>query len=402
MSSRFFNGFAFKGLFAFCLANLLICFAVARSPSDNGDSQGGSADAVAKSKPGKTATAVVAGGCFWCVETDFEKAPGVVNVISGYSGGRLKQPNYDNYKSGGHREVALVEYDPKEITYAGIVEWLVKHIDPTNSRGQFNDVGKQYSPAIYYASDEEKEEAERVLEAIDKMKVYRSPIRVAVEKREPFWPAEARHQDYHHKNKIKYSFFRYQSGRDRFVNAHWGAKANMLELPGARPDSAEAVGKDDSLALFDKWKTYEKPPIEELRAKLSSIQFRVTQQDGTETAGTNKYNKNKQAGIYVDVVSGAPLFSSADKFESGTGWPSFVAPISPVAVMNKADNKNVFLGPRIEVRSRFGDNHLGHVFGDGPAARGGKRYCMNSAAMRFIPKKDMEKEGYGEFLKFVE
>lgn len=402
MSKRSSQGRVFRGLFAFTIANMLFGLALARTPSDKGDSQDGSVQAGAERKVGKTATAIVAGGCFWCVETDFEKAPGVVNVISGYSGGRLKQPNYDNYKSGGHREVALVEYDPKEITYAGIVEWLVKHIDPTNSRGQFNDIGKQYSPAIYYANDKEKKEAERVLGAIDEMKVYRTPIRVAVEKREPFWPAEEYHQDYHHKNKIKYSWFRLQSGRDRFVTAHWGAKANMLELPGARPQAAEAPGKDDSLALFQKWKNYKKPPIEELRQKLSSIQFRVTQQDGTEAAGSNKYNKNKQAGIYVDVVSGAPLFSSADKFESGTGWPSFVAPISSVAVFNKVDNKNAFLGPRIEVRSRFGDNHLGHVFGDGPAARGGKRYCMNSAAMRFIPKKDMEKEGYGDFLKFVE
>ncbi|GAB5402489.1 MAG: peptide-methionine (R)-S-oxide reductase MsrB [Aureliella sp.] len=379
---------------------LSVCYSVCAAPIEDGDNRT-QTGANGRPVPAKTKTAIVAGGCFWCVETDFENAPGVVNVISGYSGGRSKNPTYKTYKTGGHREVALVEYDPTQINYAGIVEWLVKHIDPTNGRGQFNDIGKQYSPAIYYQSAEEKTEAERVLKAIEEMRVYKSPLRVDVEERAQFWPAEEYHQDYHHKNHIKYTFFRLQSGRDRFVASHWGPRANVLELPGAQPESAEKGTSDESQSLYKQWVNYEKPSQAELRQKLSPIQYRVTQQDGTETAGSNPYNKNKRAGIYVDIVSGAPLFSSSTKFDSGTGWPSFTQPIDPAAVMTKIDNKNVFLGPRIEVRSRFGDNHLGHVFNDGPANRGGKRFCMNSAAMRFIPKADMEKEGYGDFLKFV-
>lgn len=385
----------------YCLALTSLSSVAAERPGSTDQDRSGQAVADAtRPSPTKTETAIVAGGCFWCVETDFENAPGVVDVISGYSGGRRKNPTYENYSTGGHREVALVEYDPREITYAGIVEWLIKHCDPTNPRGQFNDNGKQYSPAIYYADAEQKQTAERVIKTIEDMKVYPRKIRVAVEPRAKFWPAEEYHQDYHHKNSIKYRWFRLQSGRDAFVARAWGNRAHQLELPGSRPESASG-GAANVQELYREWASFEKPSEEELRETLTPLQFRVTQRDGTETPGANPYNKNKKAGIYVDILSGAPLFSSTDKFESGTGWPSFVRPISPLAITTKPDNKNIFLGPRIEVRSRFGDNHLGHVFSDGPRNRGGKRFCMNSAAMRFIPKEEMKKEGYEDFLPFV-
>ncbi len=355
-------------------------------------------------------SAVFAGGCFWCVETDFERAPGVVDVISGYSGGRSKMPTYETYAAGGHREVVFVVYDPTQVTYAGLVEYFIKHIDPLNRYGQFNDKGLQYSPAIYFANDQEKAEAQRVIDAIDAMKVYRGKIGVALEQREAFWPAEEYHQNYHHKNGMKYQFFRLASGRDAFVNKHWGLRAANLELAGAIPEGAASEGSTATSATDlnsaespseDKpWESFRKPKLVELRKTLSPMQFKVTQQDGTETAFRNEYWNNKHEGIYVDIVSGAPLFSSQAKFESGTGWPSFVVPIEAEAVIYKTDRKMFY--SRVEVRSRYGDSHLGHVFDDGPVALGGKRYCMNSAAMRFIPKEKMEEEGYGAYLKLFD
>jgi peptide methionine sulfoxide reductase msrA/msrB len=352
------------------------------------------------------ASAIFAGGCFWCVETDFEKAPGVVDVISGYSGGRTKHPTYENYASGGHREVVFVVYDPSEVTYAGLVEYLIKHIDPTNRRGQFNDVGLQYSPAIYYENEQEKQAAEQVVAAIDQQRVFRGRVGIAIEPRTAFWPAEDYHQDYHRKNGVKYATFRLLSGRDQFVARHWGNRASLLELPGALPEGrmTKLVQAAQEVPVQEKpkpWLTFRKPSPIELKKKLTAIQYKVTQQDGTEVAFRNVYWDNKKEGIYVDIVSGAPLFSSTAKYESGTGWPSFVEPITADAVTYKID-RSLFFAARTEVRSRYGDSHLGHVFDDGPPARGGKRYCMNSAALRFIPKEEMEEEGYGEYLRLFE
>lgn len=394
-----------KFKFALLAAGLLSAFFLVRSYATQPMGPDDTSSGVGVSE--KHASAVFAGGCFWCVETDLEKAPGVINVVSGYSGGRTKNPTYKNYASGGHREVVLVVYDPSEVTYAGLVEYLIKHIDPTNRRGQFNDRGVQYSPAVYYETEQEKEAAERVIAAIDDMRVYRGKVQVAVEERSEFWPAEEYHQDYHSKNSIKYNYFRYSSGRDAFVRKHWGHLASELQLPGAYPDADEATGgvatatgTAETQTNGQPWLNFRKPSELELKQKLTAIQFKVTQQDGTEPAFRNEMWDNKKSGIYVDVVSGAPLFSSAAKFDSGTGWPSFTEPLSPDAVVYKVDRG--LLTVRTEVRSRYGDSHLGHVFGDGPRDRGGKRYCMNSAAMRFIPKQRMEQEGYGEYLKFVD
>ncbi|MEZ6135738.1 MAG: peptide-methionine (R)-S-oxide reductase MsrB [Pirellulaceae bacterium] len=346
-------------------------------------------------------SAIFAGGCFWCVETDMEKAPGVIDVISGYTGGRTKQPNYRNYASGGHREAVFVLYDPSKVTYAGLVEYFIKHIDPTDQAGSFKDRGRQYSSAIYYENDDEKAEAERVIAALDSTKIYRRKIGIDVEERVAFWPAEEEHQDYHAKNSAKYAFYRSQSGRDAFIQRHWGQRAALLEIAGAIPQEVEQAGEK----MVDKndarpWEKFKKPSLAELRKKLDGLQFKVTQQEGTEPAFRNTYWDNKAEGIYVDVVSGEPLFVSTDKYESGTGWPSFVKPIDPTYIVYKEDRG--FFTTRIEVRSKFGDSHLGHVFTDGPADRGGKRYCMNSAAMRFIPRKDMKAAGYEEFLKLLE
>ncbi len=348
-------------------------------------------------------TAIFAGGCFWCVESDFEKLSGVSRVVSGYTGGRSKHPQYQNYAAAGHREAIFVVYDPSRITYAGLVEYFLKHIDPTDRSGQFRDRGRQYSPAIYYGNAEEKAAAERVLNAIREMDVFRGKkIVVAVEPRQPFWPAEEYHQDYHLTNALKYSLYRTASGRDAFLATHWGQRASVLELPGALPEETEAVEGDRGAIqrARQKWANFRKLSPVELKKRLTAMQYKVTQEDGTEPAYRNPYWDNKHEGIYVDVVSGEPLFSSRDKYDSGTGWPSFVQPITPDAVVYRLDRKLFVV--RTEVRSRFADSHLGHVFDDGPPDRGGKRYCMNSAALRFVPKERMEAEGYGEFLRLFE
>ncbi len=397
------------------------------------------------------ASAVFAGGCFWCMESDFERAPGVIDVISGYSGGRTKGPTYETYAAGGHREVIFVVYDPTVVTYGGLVEYLLKHIDPINRRGQFQDPGTQYAPAIYFASEQEKTAAEKVIASIEERKVFRGKLQVVLQERQVFWPAEDYHQNYHVKNSAKYQFYRMSSGRDAFINRHWGLYANELELPGAFPeqhfqtnsvDSAPAktapiakaapgtplgetsdnlgvtppvlisgtkagteLGEETRLGETSDdappaWTTFKKPTTEALRKQLTKLQYRVTQNDETEQAYANQYWDNHQAGIYVDVVSGAPLFSSSAKYESGTGWPSFFQPIVSDAVVYKQDHHLLYT--RIEVRSRYGDSHLGHIFDDGPIAFGGKRFCMNSAALRFVPREKMAAEGYEEYLSQVE
>lgn len=306
---------------------------------------------------------ILAGGCFWCMVKPFDQWPGILKIRAGYTGGTTPNPTYQQVCQGGtgHVEAVRIEFDANIIGFQEILRIYFQSIDPTDPGGQFADRGDTYQTAIFYTSSKQKIVAESYINELNASGTR--TIIVPVLPAKDFYEAEEYHQDYYKKNALHYNLYYKGSGRKEYVENH-----NIM-VP------------------------YHE---EELKEKLTPLAYHVTQENGTEPAYSNEYNENFAKGIYVDVVSGTPLFSSKDKFHSGCGWPAFSTPIHHQTIFEKSDSTHGML--RTEVRSMSANSHLGHVFDDGPRESGGLRYCINSSALRFIPAEKMVEEGYGHYL----
>ncbi|WP_223700929.1 peptide-methionine (R)-S-oxide reductase MsrB [Sutcliffiella deserti] len=329
------------------------------------------------------AYATFAGGCFWCMEPPFEKLPGVYEVISGYTGGQLENPSYNDVTTGttGHVEAVIITYNPNVIEYSTLLDVYWRQVDPTDDKGQFVDRGTPYLSVIYYHNEEQQQAAIASKKALEDSGRFNQPLVTEIKEVETFYIAEDYHQDYYLKNTFRYDYYRNNSGRDAFLDKVWGEDRHI---------TPEVNTNNNSLLHLSK---------EELRSVLTNEQYYVTQEDGTEEPYNNEYWDLEEEGIYVDIISGEALFSSKDKYDSGTGWPSFTKPLVEDNIVELEDRG--FFTVQTEIRSKLGNAHLGHVFDDGPEPTG-LRYCMNSAALRFVPKGELEKEGYAEFVELFD
>lgn len=315
-----------------------------------------------------------AGGCFWGTEHFFSLVDGVAETEAGYANSRVASPSYREVCSGatGAAETVRVVYDPAKVSLPFLIGLYFKTIDPTSLNRQGNDAGTQYRTGIYYTDPADRSV---INEAMARESAHHTaPLAVEIRPLENFYAAEDYHQQYLDKNPGSYCHI----------------------SPGLMRMAAQA--KDPSKTQSNA-ANYRKPSDAELRRRLTPEQYAVTQHGATERPYTNAYDREFSPGIYVDITTGQPLFVSSDKFDSGCGWPAFSRPISPDALTEHPDNSHGMR--RVEVRSSVGDAHLGHLFPDGPRATGGMRYCINSAALRFIPRSEMKREGYGEYLPLL-
>lgn len=319
-------------------------------------------ETVAREGSDERREAYFAGGCFWCMEWPFEALPGVESVIAGYAGGAEDTADYKTVSTGQteHREAVQVIYDPALISYSDLLETYRRQIDPTDEGGQFTDRGFHYTTAIYYQDEMEQAQAQESRQELADSGRFDNEIATQIVPFTTFFPAEEKHQDYYLKQSERYNQYKKWSGRAGFIDQVWGDTQDL--------------------------------------SHLTELQRRVTQEGYTERLFDNEYWDEKREGIYVDIIDGTPLFSSTDKFDSGTGRPIFTKPISLDDVQDTLDTSHGMV--RTEITSSSSDVHLGHVFNDG--LNGGQRYCINSAALRFIPREEMELKGYGEYLQLFE
>lgn len=320
--------------------------------------------------------ATFAGGCFWCLEADLLHLPGILSATSGYTGGDEETPTYDEVCQGdtGHFEAVQARFDPALVDYRALVDWFWRRIDPTNADGQFCDHGPQYRPAVFFHDAGQEREALASKAALESLNLLPRPNAVQILPAEDFHPAELHHQEYSAKNPRRYQLYRMGCGRDATLARLWGGEVA------------------DPLFAYVPRLPKGAPPEPELRKLLSPEAYRIAREDGTEPPFQNELYAEHRRGLYVDPVSGAPLFASMHKYDSGTGWPSFTRPLMPGNIVTRTDRK--LLLPRTEVRAWHSGNHLGHVFDDGPREAGGLRYCLNSAALRFIPAPELAAAGY--------
>lgn len=303
--------------------------------------------------------AIFAGGCFWCMVEPFDTQPGIKSVTSGYIGGSSENPTYEEVYAGetGHVEAVEIIYDPSIFSYEKLLAIYWQQIDPTDGEGQFASRGPSYQTIIYYHNEEQKQAAEKSKQQLIESGRFSKPIQTKIFAATPFYPVEEEHQNYYKKHPERYEAIKESSGRAEFIRNYWQDKGTS-------------------------------------KADLTAIQYEVTQEDGTETPYENAYWDEEKDGIYVDILSGKPLFSSKDKFDANCGWPSFSQTIDASELTEQEDLSHGKV--RTEVRSKTADAHLGHVYDDGPGPTQ-QRFCMNSAALRFIPKEDLIEAGYPEY-----